>query len=101
MAGNLTLDTAQVMAVAAEMRSLNNELEQVLTDTKNKVNSLSGSWSGAASEAAIGAYNAFAQKYFSNYKELIESYAKFLETNVSADYEAVEKANAEAAKLLE
>lgn len=100
MVSNLILDTAQVAGIAAQIRQLNRELEEVLNSTQSKMNSLSSSWTGAAADAAIGSYNSFAQNYFQEYKSLIDDYAKFLETNVSEDYTAIEKGNVAAAEAL-
>lgn len=100
MASNLTLDTAQVAGVAAQIRQLNGELEEVLNSTNAKMKALGGSWTGAAAAAAIGSYDSFARKYFQEYKAVIDAYAKFLETNVSEDYTAIEKGNIAAAEAL-
>jgi uncharacterized protein YukE len=54
---------------------------------------LQSEWQGEASEETRTAFNTFAQKYFQNYYEILDSYVKFLRTNVAQGYFETETAN--------
>ena len=92
MAGMMKISPEEVMSIAGTLRNLNSQLEETLDTTKQQVNGLSGSWTGAAADATINAFNGFSAKYFSNYKDLINQYIKFLEQNVAGSYTELEKA---------
>lgn len=89
MVGKMTISPEEVLSIAGTLRTLNNQLEQTLTTTKQQVEGLGSSWTGAAADATIGAFNSFANKYFSNYKELIDAYIRFLEQNVAGSFAGV------------
>lgn len=91
MAGKMTISPEEVLSIAGTLRNLNSQLEETLNMTRQHVNGLSGSWTGAAADATISAFNGFAEKYYSNYKELIEAYIRFLEQNVAESFTAVHK----------
>ncbi len=96
----MKISPEQVMSYASQIKSLNNQLAEVLNSTKAQMTSLQGSWTGAAAEATIGAFNGFANKYFANYQQMINNYAQFLEKNVAESYSQTQKINAELADLL-
>lgn len=99
MAGNnMSVSTEQVESIASQMASKNEQLNEELLRCKDVVNALEGIWQGQASQATIEAFNDFANKYFSNYKQAIDDYVTFLRTVVNANYAEVEKANISAAQ---
>lgn len=93
MADLIRIDTAQVLAIADSLESLNNNLQEKLTESQKAVTNLESVWSGEAANATIDAVNLFATEYFQSYKDLIEQYIIFLRKNVSEGYESVETTN--------
>ena len=79
------------------MKSFNPEtsdrLKEKLQESQATVQNLSSTWQGEAADATIDAVNGFAAKYFDNYFDVIDSYVKFLRTNVENGYFETESAN--------
>ncbi len=93
MSDLIKIDTTQVNAIADNLDSLNNDLQEKLTAVQKAVAGLESVWSGEAATATIEAVNSFANDYFQSYKELIDQYVVFLRKNVSEGYETVETTN--------
>lgn len=93
MAGTIKISTDQVEAIATEIESLNNKLNDTLLQSQQTIKSLASTWQGEASQATISAYDTFAANYFQNYYDVIKAYITFLRQNVSADYQTTENAN--------
>ena len=91
---SLKIDTAVIRSVAATISAQNAALSTVLNQSKATVNSLNGAWTGAAADATISAYNSFAAKYFSVYRDMLNEYSTFLSGIAGAHYEEAEQANA-------
>ena len=70
------------------MRDKNKQLDQILTDTKNAINSLEADWSSDTSITIRDKITGM-QPTFDTYREVIESYAKFLDSAI-AQYESTE-----------
>lgn len=83
MAEGINISLQEVSAIAGKIRSLNQELSLNLTDIKTSMNNLETSWQSEASKTIIANFNALAPK-FENYEQIVESYAKFLDTTVTA-----------------
>lgn len=86
MAGTIKVNTDQVAQIATELESLNTKLKEELEKSKAVIDGLSTVWVGDAYNATRDSYNEFATKYFQNYYDLIDQYAKFLHTNVEQGY---------------
>lgn len=93
----ITLDSEQVLAIASQIENDNRQLQQLLTDSKATVDSLSSYWTGRAAEETRASYDAFAGKFFQTYYDILEQYVKFLRTNVSEQYEQTEQVNTQLA----
>lgn len=93
MAGQITVSTDQVAEIANSIESLNNRLKEKLEESNATIKNLARSWEGEASGATIAAYDNFAAKYFQNYYDILDSYVKFLRTNVEQGYFETETAN--------
>ena len=78
----------EVRAKAAQMRSYNETLTETLTTIKNAINSLEAQWTSDTSDTIRSKITAMQPK-FDSYKEVVESYAKFLDNTV-AQYETTE-----------
>ena len=93
----ITLDSDQVVGIASRIESDNQELQQLLNDSKATLDSLSASWTGKAADETRAAYDSFAGKFFQTYYDVLNQYVKFLRTNVAAQYEATEQVNTQLA----
>ena len=94
MAGNsIRISTDQVGQIASNIERLNNELASTLTDSKAAIDGLQNIWQGEAAEETISSFDAFAGKYFQNYKDIIQQYVNFLRQNVETGYIETENAN--------
>jgi len=94
---NIRLDTDQVTAIASQLENDNEQLKQLLTESKSTVDSLGSYWTGQAADETRSAYEAFSGKYFQQYYEIIEQYVKFLRSNVISQYEDTERVNVQLA----
>lgn len=91
MAGNsIRISTDQVTQIAQTIENLNNKLTDELNNSRNVVQQLSTIWQGEAAQTTIDSYNAFAEKYFQNYADVIKQYVTFLRKNVAQDYSGTE-----------
>lgn len=93
MAITMKLDTDQVRAVASQIENDNNQLKELLENTKGTIDSLSSVWTGQASEETRVSYEQFANKFFQQYYDVLDQYVKFLRTNVADQYEETETIN--------
>ncbi|MGN0578602.1 MAG: WXG100 family type VII secretion target [Ruminiclostridium sp.] len=89
----ITLDTEQVMAIASQLEADNNQLKDLLNNTKATIDSLSSTWTGQAAEETRTSYEGFANKFFQQYYDIIDQYVKFLRNNVSEQYSQTEVVN--------
>lgn len=92
MAGieGIKISTAQVTSAASTIRTLNTSLTETLMNIKKQMNSLTSTWQSESCDTIQAKMNGMQPK-FEEYKAVIESYAKFLDTTV-ASYEATETA---------
>lgn len=93
----MTLDTEQVMAIASQIESDNQQLLELLQESKATVDALSSYWQGKASDETRASYESFSGKFFQQYHDVLEQYVKFLRNNVAAQYEQVEQINTQLA----
>ena len=75
-------------AKTTSLRNKNEELDGLLTDIKNAINSLEADWSSDTSITIRDKITGM-QPTFDTYREVIESYAKFLDRAI-AQYESTE-----------
>lgn len=89
----ITLDTEQVLSIASQIENDNNQLKELLENTKQTIDSLSATWTGQAADETYTSYAEFSNKYFQQYYDVLEQYVKFLRINVSEQYSQTEQAN--------
>ena len=89
----ITIDSEQVLAIASNIENDNQQLHQLLNDSKATVDSLSSYWTGKASDETRASYDSFANKFFQTYYDVLNQYVKFLRTNVASQYEQTEQVN--------
>ena len=97
MSTQITIDSEQVLAIASQIESDNQQLQTLLNDSKATIDNLSSVWTGKAAEDTRASYDEFAGKFFQTYYDILEQYVKFLRTNVSAQYEQTEQTNVQLA----
>lgn len=92
---NITLE--QVLETAKKIKNLNNQMSARLEEVKKDMNSLEATWQSGAATTIRKNFNKLESK-FQGYKEIINSYAQFLESTVNS-YKTTEsniKSNASA-----
>ena len=77
-----------VKATAKQVRDCNNSLDEKLQEIKRIINELESSYTLDTSDTIRSKINGM-QKYFTTYKQVIDSYAAFLD-DVAEQYEHVE-----------
>ena len=94
MAG-MRINTEQVGQIAADIEAQNNQLAEQLQQSRDVMTHLINGniWEGEAAQTTLGAFNQFADKYFQNYKDVIDQYVKFLRVNVEQGYFDTETQN--------
>ena len=97
MSTQITIDSEQVLAIATQIESDNQQLQQLLNDSKATIDNLSSVWTGKAADETRASYDEFAGKFFQTYYDILEQYVKFLRSNVSAQYEQTEQRNTQLA----
>lgn len=88
MAG-IKISTQVLTTTATEVRALNTKLDEDLAMCNRAMNDLQSTWQSDAAEDIRAAMNALKPR-FEEYKSVIESYAKFLDST-AASYEATEQ----------
>jgi len=97
MSTQITLDSEQVLGIASQIESDNQQLQQLLNDSKAAIDSLSSVWTGQAADETRASYETFAGKFFQTYFDVLEQYVKFLRTNVAEQYVNTETNNTQLA----
>lgn len=91
MADEIRISTQVLTTTAGTVRRINNSLELKLAEINKNMNDLEATWKSDASTEIRAAMNSLKLR-FAEYKEVVESYAKFLE-NTAQSYESTEAAN--------
>lgn len=86
----MKIDTQLIRSTAGTISNQNAQLMGTLNASKSTMDSLRTVWTGAAADATINAYSAFAQKYFQTYHDMLDSYVQFLNGVAGAGYESAE-----------
>lgn len=94
MAGQIRVNTDQVAQIANNLEQLNKRLREELTSSKEVIDNLANTWEGEAAQNTISSFDEFAAKYFQNYEDIINSYVRFLRTNIEQGYFETETVNA-------
>ncbi len=85
---NIRISLNEVSDTAARLRSLNQLMYDALSDMKNEMNALNGTWLSDGSEEIRSRFSQFSAR-FDHHREVIESYARFLDLTVSS-YDTLE-----------
>ena len=90
MADSIQVSTQVLVDTAEKVRNLNNTLDQKLADINKSMNDLEATWKSDAATDIRAAMNALKPR-FEEYKNVVESYAKFL-VNTAQNYDTTEGA---------
>ena len=90
MADSIKISTQVLTDTAQKVRNCNNAMDAKLADINKNMNDLEATWKSDAANDIRAAMNALKPK-FEQYKNVIESYAKFL-VNTAQSYEVTEGA---------
>ena len=90
MADSIKISTQVLHDTAEEVRTCNRNMDQKLADINKAMNDLEATWQSDAATDIRAAMNALKPR-FEEYKNVVESYAKFL-VNTAQSYEATESA---------
>ena len=88
MADSINISTNEVVTTARKISAINEKLDDSLAEINKSMNDLSASWKSDGAEDIRAAMNALKPK-FVEYKNVIDSYAKFL-MEVAQRYENTE-----------
>ena len=90
MADSIQISTQVLTDTASKIRSINNVLDEKLAEINKNMNDLESTWKSDAATDIRAAMNALKPR-FEEYKNVVESYAKFL-VNTAQNYESTEGA---------
>ena len=90
MADSITISTQVLMDTAQKIRDINEAMDGKLADINKSMNVLESTWKSDAATDIRAAMNALKPR-FEEYKDVVESYAKFL-VNTAQSYESTEAA---------
>ncbi len=99
MADTIQISTQVLLDTAEKVRNINSTLDSKLADINKSMNDLEATWKSDAASDIRAAMNAMKPR-FEEYKNVVESYAKFL-VNTAQSYDSTESAiqtNAQAFK---
>ena len=88
----IKIDVEQILAIASQLESDNGELKRLLEESKSTIDGLASVYTGQAAEETRSSYDAFANKFFQNYYDVLDQYVKFLR-NAAEDYSSAEITN--------
>lgn len=90
MADSIQISTQVLVDTASKVRNINATLDSKLADINKSMNDLEATWKSDAATDIRAAMNALKPR-FEEYKNVVESYAKFL-VNTAQSYETTESA---------
>lgn len=88
MADGIQISTQVLLDTADKVRTINNTLDSKLADINKNMNDLEATWKSDAASDIRAAMKALKPR-FKEYKNVVESYAKFL-VNTAQSYETTE-----------
>ena len=94
-ASHIRVYAQQVSQIANNLENQNNALFAELKRSQDTIHHLvdNGIWEGQAAQATVASFDAFANKYFEQYQDIIERYVQFLHTHVEQGFFEAEQAN--------
>ena len=84
----INISLGELSKTAGTIRTINANLDARLHDIKKQMDDVAQTWHSDASNTIQNKFNSLLPK-FDNYKDIVESYAKFLDNTVT-NYDATE-----------
>ncbi|MFS0635132.1 pore-forming ESAT-6 family protein [Mesobacillus foraminis] len=81
-ADGIKITLGEVSKTAGQIRTLNQTLSIRLEEIKKEMNALASVWNSDSSNTIRGNFNALAPR-FEEYRQVVDSYAKFLDNTVT------------------
>ena len=94
---SISIDSNEVLAIASRIESDNNQLRDLLNESKATVDGLASVFTGKASDDTRASYDSFANKFFQQYQDVLNQYVIFLRRNVAEQYGETENINTQLA----
>ncbi len=85
---NIRITLPEVSASAANIRSINASMDDILNSVSKYMNDLQAVWKGTAGEEIVSRFKRFSSRFIDE-SETIEEYAKYLDYTVSS-YDSLE-----------
>jgi len=93
----ITIDANEVLAIASRIEGDNQQLRELLNDSKATIDGLASVWQGRAADETRASYESFANRFFQQYQDILNQYVVFLRRNVSEQYIETENINTQLA----
>ena len=90
---NLKMNTDAVNTAAGNIKSLNNQIRQGLSNVNNAVSTLDYSWDGNAAQNAIQKYNEIKNSFDEPRYNVLDNFVTFLYQQVEEGYVSTEETN--------
>ena len=88
MENNIRITLPEVAQTAAQIRNYNSALDNILSYVSKIMNELNSIWLSDGEEMLLSRFRRFSNKFIDE-SEVIESYARFLDSTVT-DYDSLE-----------
>ncbi|MBR4470858.1 MAG: pore-forming ESAT-6 family protein [Erysipelotrichaceae bacterium] len=88
MENNIRITLPEVAQTATEIRNYNSSLDSILAHVSKIMNELNSIWLSDGEEMLLSRFRKFSNKFIDE-SEVIESYARFLDSTVT-DYDSLE-----------
>ena len=85
---NIRITLPEVSETASQIRNYNSSLDEILSFVSKTMNELNSIWESDGQEMLLSRFQRFATRFIDE-SEVIESYARFLDSTVS-DYDSLE-----------
>jgi hypothetical protein len=85
---NIRITLPEVSETASQIRNYNSTLDEILNFVSKTMNELNSIWESDGQEMLLSRFQRFATRFIDE-SEVIESYARFLDSTVS-DYDSLE-----------
>ncbi len=85
---NIRITLPEVSETASQIRNYNSNLDEILSFVSKTMNELNSIWESDCQEMLLSRFQRFATRFIDE-SEVIESYARFLDSTVS-DYDSLE-----------
>lgn len=86
----IKIDTKQVETIAGNIKIINESIRNDFENVENAINTLNKNWTGEASDEALRVFVNIQQTYCEKRFNIVNDFARFLETVVGINYDTLE-----------